>query len=418
MQFEAFVEHLADAYERLYDLVYLRNHPLIDVLVPDVALTRKQRAWELHDILTEAIEDLHPHPDASAVSRERRRYELMVLRYRDGETVEAVADRLAISVRHYYRERDAALQAIADLLWERHYEALAAPHDHPTGSQEIPTTSEDVAPADRLSLLRRETARMTPEDATVDLENIIEGVLKILSDVLDKERIQIDKDLPALTPVLSIDGNLLRQLLLSELGYLAAYAQNATLAITADVERTTLSLSVTVIPAEAVDPVSPDRYQDRLAALQEMAVVSGSQIDYLRSDKGTVTGFITRILARAEHRVLVVDDNEDILELFVRYLSPHHYRVITARTAEEALLKARKFQPQAITLDLMMPEQDGWSLMSVLRHQPETQDVPIIVCSVLKQKDLAMMLGAAAFLEKPVSERTLLLTVESITEPS
>ena len=113
---------------------------------------------------------------------------------------------------------------------------------------------------------------------------------------------------------------------------------------------------------------------------------------------------------------MVVDDNEDILELFRGYLSPHHYRVVTAQTGQDALSLARRLRPYAITLDLMMPDQDGWDLLQALLNQPDTQHIPIIICSVLTQKELALSLGATAFLEKPISEDTLLLALEALEE--
>ena len=112
-----------------------------------------------------------------------------------------------------------------------------------------------------------------------------------------------------------------------------------------------------------------------------------------------------------------MDDNEDVVALFQRYLISHHYRIITAHTAQEALAQARHLQPYAITLDLMMPDQDGWDLLQTLLNQPDTQRIPIIVCTVLKQKALALSLGAAAFLEKPVTEQELLAALRALEEP-
>jgi len=118
----------------------------------------------------------------------------------------------------------------------------------------------------------------------------------------------------------------------------------------------------------------------------------------------------------AERTVLVVDDNEDVLELFRSYLQPHRYRVVTVRSAREVLDIARETQPYAITLDLMMPGQDGWDVLQTLLNQPETRSIPVIVCTVLRQKELALSLGAAAFLAKPVSESALLSALESLEE--
>jgi CheY-like chemotaxis protein len=73
-------------------------------------------------------------------------------------------------------------------------------------------------------------------------------------------------------------------------------------------------------------------------------------------------------------------------------------------------------RPDIIVLDLMMPEQDGWDLLQLLSNQPDTAHIPIMICSVLKQKQLALSLGAAAFLEKPFTEQALLEMLEKLRE--
>ena len=115
-----------------------------------------------------------------------------------------------------------------------------------------------------------------------------------------------------------------------------------------------------------------------------------------------------------QRAVLVVDDNEDVLELCRRYLAPHGYGVITATTAEEAIDLAAQLQPFAITLDLMLPGQDGWDALQALLNRPDTQRIPVIICSVLKQRELALSLGATAFLEKPVTEQGLLAALRML----
>lgn len=114
--------------------------------------------------------------------------------------------------------------------------------------------------------------------------------------------------------------------------------------------------------------------------------------------------------------VLVVDDNEDTLVLIQRYLTQHHYHAVITNQAEEALRIAAQLQPIAITVDLMMPDIDGWDLLQIFLHQPATQHIPIIVCSVLRQKELALSLGAAAFLEKPVMEEALINLLSSFQQ--
>jgi CheY-like chemotaxis protein len=69
---------------------------------------------------------------------------------------------------------------------------------------------------------------------------------------------------------------------------------------------------------------------------------------------------------------------------------------------------AEEITPRAIVLDVMLPGIDGWELVGRLREHPRTRDVPIVICTILPQEQLAMALGAAAFLRKPVAREVLL----------
>jgi CheY-like chemotaxis protein len=112
-------------------------------------------------------------------------------------------------------------------------------------------------------------------------------------------------------------------------------------------------------------------------------------------------------------RVLVVDDNPAIQQLFERYLAPQQYDVIHARSGSEALRLAEEMQPSVITLDVMMPTMDGWQVLRALQQNPATAHIPIVVCSVLNEPEIALSLGARAYLKKPIDRLTL---VETLTQ--
>lgn len=105
--------------------------------------------------------------------------------------------------------------------------------------------------------------------------------------------------------------------------------------------------------------------------------------------------------------VLVVDDDPVCLDLLSVTLGREGYRVIHARTGEEALQQARLRQPQAITLDVLMPRMDGWSTLVALKADPALRDIPVIMLTVLKDRGLAFSLGASDFMTKPVDRVAL-----------
>jgi CheY-like chemotaxis protein len=110
----------------------------------------------------------------------------------------------------------------------------------------------------------------------------------------------------------------------------------------------------------------------------------------------------------------VIDDDPDVIELLRENLAEAGYRVVGARDGEEGVGKARELRPDSIVLDIVMPHKDGWQVLHELKADPITRDIPIVVLSVVDQKNLGYRLGAADYLVKPF-EREALLTVLSRT---
>ncbi|MEW6219252.1 MAG: ATP-binding protein [Thermodesulfobacteriota bacterium] len=105
--------------------------------------------------------------------------------------------------------------------------------------------------------------------------------------------------------------------------------------------------------------------------------------------------------------VLAVDDNPEVIDLIRKYLAPD-YEVVGLLGGQGVLQHARQLRPVAITLDIMMPGADGWQILQLLKASPDTQDIPVIIVSVVDEKKHGFSLGAAEYLVKPV-DRALLL---------
>lgn len=105
--------------------------------------------------------------------------------------------------------------------------------------------------------------------------------------------------------------------------------------------------------------------------------------------------------------ILVIDDDLSVRELLVRYLSREGFRVETAATGAEGVQRAKELRPDAITLDVMMPSMDGWAVLSALKADPETADIPVVVLTIVDNKKLGFALGATDYLTKPVDYKRL-----------
>ncbi|MBN1179056.1 MAG: GAF domain-containing protein [Anaerolineae bacterium] len=112
--------------------------------------------------------------------------------------------------------------------------------------------------------------------------------------------------------------------------------------------------------------------------------------------------------------VLCVDDNEGVLALFERYLKKQGYKVVGLSDSTRVLEEAERLQPYAITLDVMMPEIDGWKLIQDLKANPKTHHIPVVMCTIVSEKGRGMSLGAADYLVKPILEQDLLDALERL----
>jgi CheY-like chemotaxis protein/GAF domain-containing protein len=106
--------------------------------------------------------------------------------------------------------------------------------------------------------------------------------------------------------------------------------------------------------------------------------------------------------------VLVVDDEESVRQLICDYLIGGGYRVATASNGRQALRLARELKPFAITLDVVMPEIDGWEVLRELKASPDTKEIPVFVVSISNDRDTGVALGASGYVLKPVDKTALL----------
>ena len=110
--------------------------------------------------------------------------------------------------------------------------------------------------------------------------------------------------------------------------------------------------------------------------------------------------------------VLVIDDDATVRDLLERFLGREGFRVVSADGGEEGLRLVRELRPDAITLDAMMPGMDGWSVLSALKADPEVSDIPVIMLTLVDDKNLGYALGAADYLTKPVDRQRLVSVLE------
>jgi len=402
MDRETFRQQVELALTHLRDIVQLRRLDLGSFLLP--AVPRASRGWELARYLLEAADKVRP-VRADPQSWARRRYDILNLRYVNGLSPDDVADRLAVSRRHFYRQLQRALDEFSEFLW-------AGVTENEADKSPPAQASSETIPTDGLELLRRESAPLLQARQSASFSEVLQRAIGVLSPLLAERHIALTVDVPAALPEVSLSPGILKQFLLGLLGDLLSDERTAAIVILAEACREGLCLLV-----KAQEALTPNGDPDARAhgshvdasekASAKLAALHGARIDVLPRGSGVVVCKVT-LPTVSTRAVLIVDDNEEVCLLLRRYLASGGYHPLVASSGAEAISLARSRDLYAVTLDLMMSNEDGWDVLQALTHDPKTCHLPIIVCTVLDHQELAMMLGAAAFLKKPVMREQLL----------
>ncbi len=117
---------------------------------------------------------------------------------------------------------------------------------------------------------------------------------------------------------------------------------------------------------------------------------------------------VRALIKNHQNPILIIDDDPEVRYTIGQYLITKGYEVAYASSGDEGIQKAIKMQPFAITLDVMMPQKDGWMVLRQLKNESRTKDIPVILISILSDKNLGIGLGAFEYFVKPISPDKLL----------
>jgi len=391
---------IRDGLSNLYDYAALEIHPLTSVF-PAPPDPHTSRAEHLRQLLIHAIERLQPpERERSIGSVAWRPYLILYGRYVEVVSLQELQTRLSLSERQLRREHSRALRAVAAWLWDQ-----AFPEQGTSRGRSI---GPDVSQEQWGNNLRTFEIAREP----LDIAEVVRGVAKTLQRRVESEGVELDLALPESPPSVLADRVVLRQILLSLLSYALDMRGNGSIIIRTETQADQLMLW---IEFRVDDPLSltTDEEESALEAARYWA--QRLNVPLHESHTTNIQASSARLalsLPRAcQSVVLVVDDQEVAIRMFRRYLSRSNVRVIGIQEPDQVLPMARQWQPEAITLDVMMPTMDGWEILQALQADPETRHIPVIVCSVWDEPELAFSLGAADFLKKPITQKDLLGTL-------
>ncbi len=307
-----------------------------------------------------------------------------------------------------------------------------------------------------LDLSKIEAGRVDVLPVTFDVEPLIDVCLQTVQPLVKSEQLHLVKEIGPNFPLLFTDKDKVRQILINLLGNAIKFTEAGAITVTAQRQGETLMLAVADtgigIPEEALERIfeafqqvdssttrrhggtglglSISRQLARLLGgdvIVESTVGVGSTFTVLlpiRYGAAPPTGIIAphpealpvpiSIPPEGSQVVLAIDDDPNVIYLLQENLAEAGYCVIGAKTGEEGLQKARALKPYAIILDILMSPTDGWQVLHELKADAATRNIPVVVLSVVDNRDLGYRLGAFDYLVKPFDRESILSTLTRI----
>jgi signal transduction histidine kinase/CheY-like chemotaxis protein len=298
-----------------------------------------------------------------------------------------------------------------------------------------------------LDLSKIEAGRMDVRTSHFQLETLLDTCIVTVEPMIRADRVQLIKDIQGPLPNLETDQEKLKQLLINLLSNAAKFTEAGAITVRAQSTGELIKLVVTdtgigirrddleLIFEEFRQAGDANRVQGGtglgLAISRRLARMLGGDIT-ADSEEGKGSTFTVVLPARLESGVrepepspqtpvvsqfvprsvgrivLAIDDDPNVVYLLKENLADAGYSVVGASSGEEGLRLARSLQPRAITLDIVMPEMDGWQVLHALKSDPLTREIPVILISIVDQKDLGFKLGAADYVIKPFDRDALI----------
>jgi CheY-like chemotaxis protein len=255
--------------------------------------------------------------------------------------------------------------------------------------------------AAHLSSLQEEMARLETHPRPTDVSALLQSAQAAVERLAEQQGVRFHVEAPSQPVMVSTDPVLARQVLVNALSHAVQQAQPG-------------PMHVTLAPAEERASITlryePEPEATNAPTVNLLVAQLADRLGWLvrQEDQPWGTRLVALHVTARGPTVLVIDDNEGLVKLVQRYLTDRDCRVIAATNGRAGMRLAQELLPDAIVLDVMMPEMDGWELLQRLRNRPQTATIPVIICSVISDPELAYSLGAALFLPKPISRRDVM----------
>jgi CheY-like chemotaxis protein len=397
---EDFAAWVHDALAHLYDSAHLKDHPVAAVLLSAAELDAFNPTQKLRRALLDGIESLRPAAGMPAGSPDWNAYHILELRYIEGLNPAEVMNQLSVSRSKFFQDQARALDMLTAVLWSSHRGRADAQGD--AGASEA-----------RRDLIQSESQRLKSlaGDEPLDVGSVLEDLHSVVGPLAAAHGSTVIFEATTGGGLVAANRVMLRQALLNLLAYAVKAAAGGQVTVRSFNRDGEMGLSVLIAGSVGHgEPPESDPQGGGLAVCAELTAAMGGSLSILQPTTDGALGWqaILALPTIPSRTVLLIDDNEGLIELFKRYLAGQGRQVVGVHDGRRALELAQELHPTVIVLDVMMPDEDGWEVLLALKSRPETRDIPVLICSVVNEPDLARSLGAAGSISKPVTQETLL----------
>jgi CheY-like chemotaxis protein len=399
--FEEFIQNLQQVLSNLYDPAELRKSSLIHLFGLE---TRPNPGLALQDIIADAIQQLRPRIDVPLQSNAWRYYNILLYHYVEQYSQALVADTLGLSVRQLRREERESERILAEFLWRKYNLDLDTQRKNGETDLDRMVSRADETTGDSLSPSSHEKEMLWLQEGfpqgNLSVEELIASVLQVVSPLAQSTGREIICTISDNLPPLNGHITAMRQAMLNLLLVSLQSPQGDQVIIKIENENDMAAVSIqssSVQPSEQVDEL--------IKMANALIPLFCGEFTFSLSPEYKA---VLQLPVLEQTPVLVIDDNADTLQLMRRFLHGTPYRFIGLREPEKAIEMIQEHQPRLIVMDVMMPGMDDWELLGRVRTHPDTQHIPVIICTILPQEFLAKALGSAGFMRKPVNRDAFL----------
>ncbi len=296
---------------------------------------------------------------------------------------------------------------------------------------------------DILDLSKIEAGKMELAFEEVNLVDIINGVMSTATGLVKDKPITLKRSVPQDLPTVRADATRIRQVLLNLVSNAAKFTEQGEIEVSASVQTGLDGQPEVLVKVRDTGPGISEEDQKKLfrpfsqvdasltrktggtglglAISAQLIQLHGGRIG-VQSKVGEGSTFYftvpvyqkTPVPSPDRRLILAIDDDPQVIALYERYLSPHGYQIVGLTEPRQAAEQALRLRPFAITLDIMMPGYDGWQVLMDLKSNPETRNIPVIICSILDEREKGFSLGAADYLIKPILQEDLVQALDRL----